>query len=73
MLPAIQETLKKESVPQCSNIKVIQTELGYEAALLGAATVCLNALENQIRATKNLKNGRAIKPVTQKKPTSKNY
>ncbi len=45
MLPAIQETLRKESVPQCANLKVKRTRLGYDAALLGAAAVCLNGLK----------------------------
>lgn len=45
MLPAIRDTLKSEAVPQCADLKVVRTRLGYEAALLGAAAVCLNGLK----------------------------
>jgi hypothetical protein len=45
MLPAIEDTLKNEAVPQCADLKVMRTRLGYDAALLGAAAVCLNGLE----------------------------
>jgi len=44
MLPGIQRTLAAEAVPQCANLKVVRTRLGYEAALLGAAAVCLDGL-----------------------------
>jgi glucokinase len=47
MLPAIRRTLELEALPQCKNVKVVQTKLGYEAALLGAAAVCLDGLKNQ--------------------------
>ena len=44
MLPTIQQTLLKEAIPQCQSLRVIPTSLGYEAALLGAASVCLEGL-----------------------------
>lgn len=44
MLPAIQRTLAEEALPQCVNLRVERTRLGYEAALLGAAAVCLDGL-----------------------------
>ncbi len=44
MLPAIRRTLEAEALPQCVDLKVEQTRLGYEAALLGAAAVCLDGL-----------------------------
>lgn len=44
MLPAIQRTLEAEALPQCRDMRVMRTRLGYEAALLGAAAVCLNGL-----------------------------
>ncbi|HNX33641.1 MAG TPA: ROK family protein [Kiritimatiellia bacterium] len=44
MLPAIQRTLAAEALPQCKNVKIVRTRLGYEAALLGAAAVCLDGL-----------------------------
>jgi glucokinase len=46
MLPAIQRTLAAEALPQCRGLRVMPTRLGYEAALLGAAAVCLGGLEN---------------------------
>jgi len=45
MLPGIRRTLTEEALPQCVNLNVVQTRLGYEAALLGAAAVCLDGLE----------------------------
>ncbi|HRR34454.1 MAG TPA: ROK family protein [Kiritimatiellia bacterium] len=44
MLPGIQQTLHQEAIPQCRSLRVTQTSLGYEAALLGAASVCLDGL-----------------------------
>ena len=44
MLPAIHRTLKLEALPQCVDLKVVRTRLGYEAALLGATAVCLEGL-----------------------------
>ena len=44
MLPTIQQTLLKEAIPQCQALRVTPTSLGYEAALLGAASVCLEGL-----------------------------
>jgi len=44
MLPTIQQTLLKEAIPQCQSLRVTPTSLGYEAALLGAASVCLEGL-----------------------------
>lgn len=44
MLPAIQKTVVLEALPQCVNLAVERTRLGYEAALLGAAAVCLDGL-----------------------------
>jgi glucokinase len=44
MLPAIRRTLSAEALPQCVDLKVERTRLGYEAALLGAAAVCLDGL-----------------------------
>ena len=44
MMPAIRRTLSAEALPQCVALKVEQTRLGYEAALLGAAAVCLDGL-----------------------------
>jgi len=45
MMPAIRRTLAAEALPQCVDLKVERTRLGYEAALLGAAAVCLDGLE----------------------------
>jgi len=47
MLPAIRRTLSAEALPQCVDLKVERTRLGYEAALLGAAAVCLDGLNKQ--------------------------
>jgi glucokinase len=44
MLPAIRRTLAEDALPQCVGLSVQQTSLGYEAALLGAAAVCLDGL-----------------------------
>ncbi len=44
MLPGIRRTLADETVPQCNGLEVLQTRLGYEAALLGAGAVCLEGL-----------------------------
>ena len=44
MLPAIRRTLSTEALPQCVDLKVERTRLGYEAALLGATAVCLDGL-----------------------------
>jgi len=44
MLPAIRRTLAAEALPQCVDLKVVRTSLGYEAALQGAAAVCLDGL-----------------------------
>jgi glucokinase len=44
MLPSIGRTLDEEALPQCRALQVTQTRLGYEAALLGAAAVCLDGL-----------------------------
>ncbi|MDR2850045.1 MAG: ROK family protein [Verrucomicrobiota bacterium] len=48
MLPAIQDTLRAEALPQCQGLRVRQTQLGYEAALLGAAAVCLDGLRQPL-------------------------
>ena len=47
MLPAIQRTLATDALPQCRGLAVTRTRLGYEAALLGAAAVCLDGLRGQ--------------------------
>jgi glucokinase len=44
MLPAIRRTLAAEALPTCRDLHVMQTRLGYEAALMGAAAVCLDGL-----------------------------
>ena len=44
MQPAIRRTLATDALPQCRGLTVTRTRLGYEAALLGAAAVCLNGL-----------------------------
>lgn len=44
MLPAIRRTLAAEALPQCRDLPVEQTRLGYEASLCGAAAVCLDGL-----------------------------
>lgn len=44
MRPAIRRTLTEDALPQCRNLDVLRTHLGYEAALLGAAAVCLEGL-----------------------------
>ncbi len=44
MLPTLQRTLIEETIPQCRDLHVVQTSLGYEAALLGAAATCLDGL-----------------------------
>ena len=47
MLPAIQRALVADTLPQCRGMRVEKTRLGYEAALLGAAAVCLEGLKNK--------------------------
>ena len=44
LLPSIRETFGRDSLPQCRNVAIGQTRLGYEAALFGAAAVCLQGL-----------------------------
>ncbi|MDX9868653.1 MAG: ROK family protein [Kiritimatiellia bacterium] len=44
MGPAIRRTIKADTVPQCRGFEVSRTRLGYDAALLGAGTVCLEGL-----------------------------
>ncbi len=44
MLPGIRRTLAAEALPQCRELEVSPTRLGYEAALLGAGAVCLDGL-----------------------------
>jgi len=44
MLPSLQRTLALEALPQCGQLAVTQTSLGYEAAVMGAAAVCLTGL-----------------------------
>jgi glucokinase len=52
MLPALRRTLLAEALPQCVDLKVERTRLGYEAALLGAAAVCLDGLGSTKKGTK---------------------
>jgi len=44
MLPSLQQTLAQEALPQCGHLAVTRTRLGYEAAVMGAAAVCLTGL-----------------------------
>lgn len=44
MLPSLHLTLAQEALPQCGHLSVTQTRLGYEAAVMGAAAVCLTGL-----------------------------
>jgi len=45
MLPSIHETFDRDAISQCRHAVIEQTHLGYEAALYGAAAVCLDGLE----------------------------
>ena len=44
LLPSINEEFDCGALPQCRNVVIEQTRLGYEAALFGAAAVCLDGL-----------------------------
>ena len=44
LLPSILEEFERGVLPQCRNVVIEQTRLGYEAALFGAAAVCLEGL-----------------------------
>ena len=44
LLPSIREEFERGVLPQCRNVVIEQTRLGYEAALFGAAAVCLDGL-----------------------------
>ena len=44
LLPSIREEFDRGVLPQCRNMAIERTRLGYEAALLGAAAVCLDGL-----------------------------
>ena len=44
LLPSIREAFDQDVLPQCRNVVIEQTRLGYEAALFGAAAVCLDGL-----------------------------
>ncbi len=44
LLPSIREEFERGALPQCRNVVIEQTRLGYEAALFGAAAVCLDGL-----------------------------
>lgn len=43
-LPSLREEFERGTLPQCRNVVIEQTRLGYEAALFGAAAVCLDGL-----------------------------
>ena len=43
-LPALREAFAADALPQCRDIPVTRTGLGYDAALFGAAAVCLDGL-----------------------------
>lgn len=45
MLPTIQRTIESEALAQCKELTVVRSSLGYEAALLGAVSVCLDGME----------------------------
>jgi glucokinase len=47
LLPSITEAVRRGAVPQCRGLAVERTRLGYEAALLGAAAVCLDGLTTE--------------------------
>ena len=44
LLPSIQEEFACGTLPQCREVVIEQTKLGYEAALFGAAATCLDGL-----------------------------
>ena len=44
LLPAIREEFERGTLPQCREVVIEQTKLGYEAALFGAAATCLDGL-----------------------------
>ena len=44
LMPSIRETFTKDAIQQCQPMVIEKTRLGYEAALFGAAAVCLNGL-----------------------------
>lgn len=41
LLPSIKNRLDADVIPQCRSVEILQTKLGYEAALLGAAALIL--------------------------------
>jgi glucokinase len=47
LLPSIREAFDLDALPQCRNVAIEQTRLGYEASLFGAAAVCLDGLAGQ--------------------------
>jgi glucokinase len=44
LLPSLREEFSRGAIPQCRNVAIEQTHLGYEASLFGAAAVCLDGL-----------------------------
>jgi len=44
LLPSLREEFERGALPQCRNVVIEQTRLGYHAALFGAAAVCLDGL-----------------------------
>lgn len=42
MLPAVKESIQRDAVAQCGGVQILQTALGYEASLLGAAALLLD-------------------------------
>lgn len=45
LLPSLRREFEHGALPQCRNVVIEQTRLGYEAALFGAAAVCLDGLQ----------------------------
>jgi glucokinase len=44
LLPSLKEEFNRGALPQCQGVVIEQTGLGYDAALFGAAAVCLDGL-----------------------------
>ena len=52
MMPGLQLALASDVLPQCRGMRVEPTRLGYEAALMGAAAVCLEGMGLNLSAHK---------------------
>jgi len=65
MLPELLRAMENDSLPQSRTLSVKRTRLGYEAALLGAAAVCLDGLHNADSCGERLTSRASIEPAAQ--------